>query len=869
MKRSSFFFIMVVLLSSCSRSNQSRTLISQLEKKAAVDEKITARAVANIDGGRCLKDVFTVDQLKLEIKELEKKYSSGTQLKGKWKHLNLESLPIAQANFLKTYGDRIGDLNNPNAFDYSSCSDVPCLFNKIYGREDHVAGYVHYLWYLKMGNLLAATNTVFESKSQTRPGIYNGKNFSVSSYLYQDDELYGFWRLLMMMKAPHTSLRDLKEIHRVPQGESFDFVVEKRKAGVTTLGETCGLAYSNGYIILQDLCLGLYGDWESGDFYDSVLHELSHQVDYHEGRKLRKTYRSDQQDYLDVSYFYLKEYRNEKNELIRQWEHKEGIKLVTGYAGTSPAENFAETIAHFRVNGGHTKKAISADHWQFISENYFDNKSFDSGKLIQEWLVAKTSLLTQKSFQAVGSCANNDQNYSSNYFKKTDFMLPLLPSMLSCLGAKALDISLDLRSQIKVTDPDGCKTLTDAETRNSWEPQLKLQLVQLMTNYLKELQTDKTYFAKIQTFIDEIPNRDMANEAYLSCGDINAEDQCYDENVLKLANEKLAPLNLPAGHAQDLADLYLAGHPISETKQHLASYYKSFVASHKSQIDLEATTFWNHCNELPLSDDASPSGKNFTLSDGYMASSIYNCLNSGFAEEVKLIVSQLTVGEAKIEHPKEEYLISQEVIAEFKKSLASLFVKARDQEIVLIKNYIEKDKGSLRKQLVSDFSWVKDVLSNSGVIKDCQKLALSKITFPLRFGLKGESFGAFAESACKDVPMSVEYSQWLEQSKTVFQDKSLVSLETRILDLATEKAKTCVVQFPVDSNLNRIKFKKEREACLISDWGQIESDALKEFEKDPMVIKFKLDISSMRSQLEINRRRLQLRVMKDHFQSLL
>jgi hypothetical protein len=869
MKRNNLLFILIVLLSSCSRSNKSPTLISQLEKNASVDEKITARAVANIDGSRCLKDVFTVDQLKLEIKELEKKYSSGTPVKGKWKHLNLESLPIAQANFLKTYGDRIGDLSNPNAFDYSSCSDVPCLFNKIYGREDHVAGYVHYLWYLKMGNLLAATNNVFDSKSQTRPGIYNGKNFSVSSYLYQDDELYGFWRLLMMMKAPHTVLRDLKEIHRVPQGESFDFVVEKRKAGMSSYGETCGLAYSNGYIILQDLCLGLYGDWESGDFYDSVLHELSHQVDYHEGRKLRKTYRSDQKDYLDVSFFYLKEYRNEKNELIRQWEHKEGIKLVTGYAGTSPAENFAETIAHFRVNGSNTKKSISEDHWQFISKNYFDNKSFESEKLIKEWLAANSSLLTQKSFQAVGSCAKNEPNYSSTYFQKTDFMLPLLPAMLSCLGSKAQDISSDLRSQIKVTDPDGCKTLTDSEIKKTWEPQLKLQLVQLMTNYLKELQTDKTYFAKIQNFIDEIPNRDMAYDAYLSCADMNIEDSCYEESVIKQAMEKLAPLNLPAGHAQDLADLYLAGHPINETKIQLTSYYKTYVSSHKSLIDLEAGTFWNHCNDIPLSDDASPSGKNFTLSEGYMASSIYNCLNSGFGDEVKIIVSQLAIGEMKIEHPKEEYLISQEVISELKKSLLALFSKARDKEFVLIKNYIEQDNGSLRKQIVSDFSWVKDVLSNMSFIKDCQRLALSKITFALRFGLKGESFGAFAESACKDVPTSDEYSHWLEQSKNVFREKSLVSLETRILDLANVKAKSCLVQFPVDSNLNRIKFKKEREACLINDWGQIENDALKEFEKDPMVIKFKLDIQSMRSQLDTNRRRLQLRVMKDNFQSLL
>ena len=106
-----------------------------------------------------------------------------------------------------------------------------------------------------------------------------------------------------------------------------------------------GLAYSNGYVIMQDLCLGLYGDNEAGSFYESVLHELTHQLDYHEGRKLRKTYRSQEKDYLDVSYFLLKEFRDDNGRTVRQWEHKPGIKLVSSYAGTSPAENFAETIA--------------------------------------------------------------------------------------------------------------------------------------------------------------------------------------------------------------------------------------------------------------------------------------------------------------------------------------------------------------------------------------------------------------------------------------------------------------------------------------------------------------------------------------------
>jgi len=103
-----------------------------------------------------------------------------------------------------------------------------------------------------------------------------------------------------------------------------------------------------------------------------------------------------------------------------------------------------------------------------------------------------------------------------------------------------------------------------------------------MNKYLNELQADKTYFAKIQAFHDEIPNRKIANSAFLSCMDPATEEKCYQESVIALALEKIAPLNLPELHAQDLAELYLSSHPIEDTRQYLNTSYKSLVASYKS-----------------------------------------------------------------------------------------------------------------------------------------------------------------------------------------------------------------------------------------------------------------------------------------------
>jgi hypothetical protein len=79
------------------------------------------------------------------------------------------------------------------------------------------------------------------------------------------------------------------------------------------------------------------------------------------------------------------------------------------------------------------------------------------------------------------------------------------------------------------------------------------------------------------------------------------------------------------------------------------------------------------------------------------------------------------------------------------------------------------------------------------------------------------------------------------------------------------KAKSCLVQYPVDTNVNRLKFKVDRENCLLGEWKQIEGTSIQEFETDPLVVKFKIDVSAVKLQLEVNRRRQQLKVMKEFF----
>jgi hypothetical protein len=855
------FFILILSLVSCSKP-AGDLLIQKISKHPKQE---SARYVATIDAQKCLKDVFSIELVKKEIKEIEDRFSNLSKVSGKWKHLDLSNLPVPQANFLKKYGNRLGDLNNSQAFDFSTCQDVPCVFNKIYQKEGDVAGYVHYLWYLKMGNLLAATNTVYNAKSQTKPGIYNGKEFAVSAYLYRENELYAFWRLLQLLKEPHTKLSDFTEIHRVPQGESFDFEVEERKNGGGGLGETCGLAWSSGYVILQDLCLQVSSDKDFGYFYQAVMHEITHQVDYHQGREKKGTYRSTEKDYLDVAKFYLKEYKDESGRTVRQWEHHPGIKLVSGYAGTSPAENFAETISLFRLEGTKTKKSIAEDHWKFVSGKYFFDKSFENKELMKNWLDKKASDASTRSFQMVEECSKTTQTFTSNYFNKSDFMVPVLPAMVQCLGARASDVSLEISSDIKTKEIEGCSILNAYKAKDEWDLLFKNEVRTYLNKYLKQLHTDSGYFAKVQSFMELIPKKDMAVDAFLSCGSPDDEKVCYEQEVKKKVYISLAPLELPEAHSEDLARLYLEAHPFESIRSHLTSYYKAFVQSQKSEVEIATKSFWKACHEVALSDEASPSGRMFTLSEGYLISSVYNCLNEGFMKEADSLVQHISFKGEKIEHPKEESLIKSEILPEFLSSLRSLYLEARTKEAQGIEEFKLKEKEQIRKIITSDFSWVSDVVSEVNVLRDCQKKALREVNYQVLYDQKSVVFGTLVNDVCQNITQAPSYLDWIEKSKTELTSKSYTNLETRVFDLGVQEAKKCLQSYPIDTSLNRTKFKKDREDCLVNSWPGLESRAIKEFEADPIVVKFKIDIPALKAKLELSRRRLQLKIFKEHF----
>lgn len=781
----SFTLLSFILLAACSRPPE-KFLITEWEKKVQSQVPKT-RKFASEGKATCRKDLFTAALLKEEVESLEKKFESAEKIKGKWKHLDLASLPVPQALLLKQYGNSLGDQSvlSPVKTDYSSCKDVPCIYNKIYGQEDHVAGYVHYLWYLRLGHTLSADNLVPEQKSPYA-GVYNGLKYPLSDYLYSENELYGFWRLSTMLEASHGKLKVMKEIQRVPRGaelENFE-------------STACGAAYSDGRIIFSDQCLEIESNKDFGELYPSVIHEMSHIIDFQEGDKLHIDCRSEQQDYLDLIGMYSVEYMDENKDMIKEWKFQKSRvgPGVSDYADSTPAENFAETLAYFRIEGDRTQTTISPAHFQFVSNNYYQSRSFEKKVLFPKWLSSLEPEISHLSMLSVSDCQKSENAF--------------------CLEKKMQFVKDELKTQVSLKEAEACALFQNDEV--IWNDLVKNAATPYFDEYVESLRVTPEILAQLEIFRTTLQDESFARRSFILCHQEAQKDQCFERDLKTNLLTEATKLDLKERRVRDLIESYLKAHPFSHIEKSTIEQYRLFVQSQSSMLLAKGEELWKSCEERRISDEMSPAGSFFTIDDGYMISSQYNCLNENLISSVHELVSQFIVSEIPVQS-YEKTLMEEEVLS---------FINQQWRLIYEEKRKLERDealKGFEEKK-------VRIKIKLESLPKpNCTSLGLNEISGSYRYHLKKELFHESILKICQEIVTS---TTTLERKK---QD-----LEKQILKLASDRVKHCAKTKPV----------KARKSCLFTYWGYLEVQALKPLEKDPQYTELAQSLYGKRTSLQ-------------------
>lgn len=718
MKLANLFMILFFFLS-CQKK-EIRSYIIEVSQKAQVSP--LKRALAQADDEACLESFYSVEGLKKEIAFFEERAPKQHDFKGRWGHLNLEELPFYTAKFLSKYGDNLGDLRTKDLSLYKDCQTVPCFYNKIYGNEESLNGYVHYLWFLKFGYVIAADNKIEKEEGSFRPGIWNGVEKDLKDYLFSDEEMYGFWRTSHLIKDSHETLKSMNEIQRLPRGEALS-------------GGVCGRAWSSGYVNLSDSCLIFKESRNAGYFYYSLIHELSHIVDYEEGRAKNGRYRSHFDDFLDLTKFYKTEYEENGVKKIK-WKYYPEAIFISPYSRFSPQEYFAESLSRYRVSPIDYETLNFPKLENLVRDSYYKGLSFKGENQFEDWVKKYHEKKTLA--ELVRACFSPEAKGESTLFKEMDFVKNFTETQLSCLSDVFLSSQKEMKSEIKMKEIDGCEVLQSKSSEWSnytqrWFP----KFVEKLDEPLRE-EDKKEERVQDKPPLPNLEDDELSLKAMLNCTYAEEKKICYQQELVKILTGILDQYGLDELEEREFTERYIEFHPYEEVSIRVNQSVEKIIQTLIPEITDHVSHSWESCFTEKEKEEMYLEGR-IDLKGGYMKSGMMNCLNRRIPEASKKLINGLKL-KTKLSS-SDEAVLTRGVSDHLVKEMGDFYSQEASAEAQRAEDWITKNKTNLASKITPKMKKNKT---------NCQRYALSRITFEANYHTKNDLFYPFVrDQLCK------------------------------------------------------------------------------------------------------------------------
>jgi hypothetical protein len=181
-----------------------------------------------------------------------------------------------------------------------------------------------------------------------------------------------------------------------------------------------------------------------------------------------------------------------------------------------------------------------------------------------------------------------------------------------------------------------------------------------------------------------------------------------------------------------------------------------------------------------------------------------------------------------------------------------------------MQNIATYEIATFKDKLEANFDWAASSTIER-FASDCQKQGLSFMTSTQRYSETPTIYLPSLKYICTQIESSPAYQVWLKsQGASVelnLSNEVMIKLETQ----GEELAQRCLKDFPVDSQLNRLRFKTKRDSCLTENWSSLEATLMDEAKKIPLVERLNLSLDALNTRLSLERRKLQLKIMKKYF----
>ncbi len=668
---------------SCSKDYTKLSFLNQFDKR----DSQQIRMPAKIGDESCFIDEFGIDRIKTDIETLEKAYTTRVEVPDKFK---FTSLKAAETHYISRFYEQMYFSEESK-----SCDSLVCLLNIAYGNKEADEGYRIYHWFLTMGSGISTLDLI--------PGYRRDENRSAKDYLFPDNEL----KLLnMVSQIVSDDYRNIlvSTLHRFPDGTS---------PGVLVAGQfsySYGSKKNPGTIFLtdQDVRFDKNSNLVRGHYIHTVIHELSHALDFTFGDQAASEHFSGYEDWVNLSWSWgegkTTKYRTvngvrEEYEVVEMmWiVDKEKIKeegFVRGYQRTSHKEDFADSGANFVISASSMEK-ISPKKLSVISNKFYNRSSFLKKSELEKANDFLTQDFSQVFWSQIKECSlDEDSGFSRSSLSFPSSVRLLKPAQKNCIESKVESHFYSRLSLFRKENYQGCLV---TEKNDS-------DVLQSAINSVSKT---------IDKAIDQIGGLDGIKKTWKELRE-NLAQNCspvtiylknrksslsnYDTEIKACALDQLVSLGENHSIFDDEVESYIRLNSIDSAKKETKEKFTLLTKGIESSFESRANESIMDCRAFREEELRS-----ITPIDGgttFVQASVLNCINENFTKDYDQTIQLYLQGKYNLSPLGLEYiseLYSQKYVNAFNKEIINIF----NTEEVKYKKKIVESASSIFDQALS------------------------------------------------------------------------------------------------------------------------------------------------------------------------
>jgi len=739
---------------------------------------------------------------------------------------------------------------------YSGCTTLPCIINRIYGVSDtSLVGLQVYWFWLKTGYSLSTSNVV--------PRLTLPQGIPRGDYLFQPNELTAFWLLSHTLPAPFLRSPSLQTLYRVPRRYTFadqgvcGIASGSRQEGMIRLSDSCLSLSSQGNGILTDF------------FYSAVTHEIAHRIDFFLGQTGVISL-SDQPEWLGFSGWQSVSVIDSTGTYQQQWRSdpaKEGF--VRDYAGSSPAEDFAESAAYFRFNSEKLKR-IAPQKSAYMKRTLFEDRDYSEAdlwahylKLVSTKVASSTPGLLRKCFSEDSSATPSDLSSrpnSAEFGIAVEFLRPFhLPERTQrCIAQELLDTMKGQMDLLRRDEWEACDLFAGASSAQL----IQESLVTVKNSFERDLGETEAMadILVAQRELREAIELELdPREAAIQCSYLNKSSiealtearECHKLAVTARFEEVGAPFanRLGLSRYQSERDLYLERNGYDRALGQVYDIYDLIFGQIQPYVRRQGGTLWKECLDDQRSEVEPVAVEKETrlirVSGGthYVDPVFLGCLNAGLSARVSPMVSatlsRLGLGSPSI--AAMDLMANRYIARPLISQIEALIQSAASAEEESLKDLLQGASDQFLTTLLGELSWVRLRDSEETRIALCQEKFWEQFrerTQSLvegkqwRFATPAKAVQFALEAACMSASASSVVDERVRALAAEVKSVSLQKLESDVVQLGEAAGRACKAKNPGTTRT----YRERRKTCLERAWPGVLRETLEKWSRLEEVI---------------------------------